>query len=186
MTSHLINGGLNDTAPGDSTSINGGNLDDLSGYWISVGWGDRKHSSSTTFFISGSAINHASAYVSLEVENIASTKHSPATDGGRNVDLGLYYIFVGGGWKHSTKDDRSSIIGGISNIVNGICACISEGSIGDSTSVSGQLKHSVDSKLGRSVTVSAGILSNDDRWLLSLRSNSSSLISGGVVTMVGV
>ena len=120
------------------------------------------------------------------LKNIVSTKHSPATDGGRNIDLGLYYIFVGGGWKNSTKDDRSSIIGGILNIVNGICACISEGSIGDSTSVSGQLKHSVDSKLGRSVTVSAGILSNDDRGLLSLRSNSSSLVSGGVVTMVGV
>ena len=120
------------------------------------------------------------------LKNIASTKHSPAIDGGRNVALGLYYIFVGGGWKKSTKDDRSSITGGISNIVNGICACISKGSIGDSTSVSGLLKYSVDSKLGRSVTVSAGILSNDDRGLLSLTSNSSSLGSGGVVTMVGV
>ena len=84
----------------------------------------------------------------------------------------------------------SIITGGTSNIVNGICACISEGyqnkAIGDSTSVSGRLKHSVDSKLGRSVTVSAGILSNDGKGLLSLTSSSSSFSSGGVVTMVGV
>ena len=43
----------------------------------------------------------------------------------------------------------SIITGGTSNIVNGICACISEGyqniAIGDSTSVSGRLKHSVNS-----------------------------------------
>jgi len=128
--------------------------------------------------------------LSVEVKNMASTKHSPATGGGRNVYLGLYYIVFGGGWENSTEDDRSSVIGGTSNIVNSICACISEvyqnEAIGDSTSVSGRLKHYVDSKLGRSVTVSAGMLSNDGRGLLRLTSSSSSFSSGGGVTMVGI
>jgi len=92
---------------------------------------------------------------------MASAKHFPVTDGGRNVDLDLYYIFVGGGWENSTEDDRLSITGGISNSVNSIFACISEGYqnkvIGDSSSMSGWLKQYVDSKLGKSVTVSAGI-----------------------------
>jgi len=37
--------------------------------------------------------------LSVEVKNMASTKHSPETGGGRNVYLGLYYIFFGGGGK---------------------------------------------------------------------------------------
>ena len=81
---------------------------------------------------------------------MASAKHSPTT-GGINVDLGLYCIFVGGGWENSTENNKSSITGGTSNIVNGICACISEGyqnkTIDDYTSVSDRLRRSVDSKL---------------------------------------
>ena len=114
---------------------------------------------------------------------MASIKQSPAIGGGINVDLGLYYIFVGGGWENSTEDNKSSITGGTSYIVNGICACISEGyqnkTICDSTSVSGWLKYSADSKLGISVIVSAGILSNDGRGLFSLTSSLSSFSSEG-------
>ena len=58
---------------------------------------------------------------------MASVKHSPATGGGINIDLGLYCIFVGGGLENSTENNKSSITGGTSNIDNGICACISEG-----------------------------------------------------------
>ena len=182
---------LNNTAPGDSTCINVGNIDVLSGYWISIGWGDRINSSSNTLSISGSVINYASVYVSTVGgggKNKASTKYSLATGGGRNVDLGVYYIFVGVGCENYTEDDSSSVTGRISNIVNIICACICEGyqnkAIDDSTYVSGRSKHSVDSKLDRSVTVSADILSNDDRGLLILTSSSSSFSSGEVITMV--
>lgn len=49
----------------------------------------------------------------VEVEIKASTKRYLVTSGGRHVDLSLYYTFVGEGWRNSTDDDNSSVIGGI-------------------------------------------------------------------------
>ena len=42
----------------------------------------------------------------------------------KNVDLGLYYTFVGGGLENSAEDDNSSVTRGISNIINGVYVCI--------------------------------------------------------------
>ena len=124
----------------------------------------------------------------VEVEIKASTKRYLVTGGGRNVDLSLYYTFVGEGWRNYTDDDNSSVIGGIWNIVNDIYVCISEGcrnkAIGDSASMSSWSKKSINSNHSRLITVSTAILSGGNSKLSSLTSSSSSFSSGGVGTIV--